>query len=166
MKNHETRPTGVAPLPEANMANYNDYSGGRGRRYYRGRGCGRGYGHGRGQGCGFGRGSYYGMNLDVQFKNTSGHKKWQDKEKNENDEDEQEKGVTANSCYLCGSSDHWAKHRRTPKHLVTLYQKYIKNRENGVESNFVYDDKDDIPDDPKHQTNETNLDDVEFLKNE
>nr|GEX76547.1 hypothetical protein [Tanacetum cinerariifolium] len=47
MKNHETRPTGSAPLPEANMATYNDYSGGRGRGYYRGRGRGRGYGRDR-----------------------------------------------------------------------------------------------------------------------
>ncbi|GJR45307.1 putative leucine-rich repeat domain superfamily [Tanacetum coccineum] len=45
-----------------------------------------------------------------KFKNTSGYKKWQDKEKNEKDGDEKEKGVTANSCYHCGSFDHWAKH--------------------------------------------------------
>ncbi|GKD57630.1 hypothetical protein Tco_1291017 [Tanacetum coccineum] len=45
-----------------------------------------------------------------EFKNTSSHKKWQDKEKNENDRDEKEKGITANSCYCCGSFDHWAKH--------------------------------------------------------
>ncbi|GKE61605.1 hypothetical protein Tco_1511972 [Tanacetum coccineum] len=51
MKNHETRPTGTAPLLEANMTTYNDHSGGRGRGYY----CGRGYGRGRGQGRGFGR---------------------------------------------------------------------------------------------------------------
>ncbi|GKB65301.1 hypothetical protein Tco_0921487 [Tanacetum coccineum] len=42
MKNHETRPTGSAPLPEANMVTYIDYSGGRGR----------------GQGRGFGRVDY------------------------------------------------------------------------------------------------------------
>ncbi|GKB11968.1 hypothetical protein Tco_0845891 [Tanacetum coccineum] len=75
MKNHETRPTGSAPLPEANMVTYIDYSGGRGR----------------GQGRGFGRGNYYSVNHDVQFNNTSGHKKWQDKEKNENNGDEKEK---------------------------------------------------------------------------
>ncbi|GJY61483.1 hypothetical protein Tco_0462140 [Tanacetum coccineum] len=158
MKNHETRPTGVAPLPEANMATYNDYSGGRGRGYGRGRGRRRGYGRGRGQGHGFGRGNYYGVNHGVQFKNTSGYKKWQDKEKNEKDGDEKEKGVTANSCYRCGSFDHWAKHCRTPKHLVALYQEYIKNKENGVESNFVYNDRD--------QNDATHLDDDDFLTNE
>ncbi|GJY91160.1 uncharacterized protein Tco_0506356 [Tanacetum coccineum] len=103
---------------------------------------------------------------DDMDENTSSHKKWQDKEKNENDGDEKEKGVTVNSCYRCGSFDHWAKPCRTPKHLVALYQKYIKNRENEMESNFVYDDRDDISDDPKHQTDETNLDDDEFLTNE
>ncbi|GJT07375.1 S-type anion channel SLAH1 isoform X1 [Tanacetum coccineum] len=141
-------------------------NGGRGRGYGRGRGRGRGYGRGRGQGHGFDRGNYYGVNHGVQFKNTSGYKKWQDKENNEKDRDEKEKGVTANSCYRCGSFDHWAKHCRTPKHLVALYQEYIKNKENGVESNFVYDDRDDITDDHKDQTDATHLDDDDFLTNE
>ncbi|GJS17903.1 hypothetical protein Tco_0412375 [Tanacetum coccineum] len=164
MRNHETRPTGVAPLPKANMETYNDHSGGRGRRYGCGRGRGRGYD--RGQGRGFCRGNYYGVNHGVQFKNTSSHNKWQDKEKNENDGDEKEKGVTENSCYRCGRFDHWATHCRTPKHLVALYQKYIKNRENEMESNFVYDDRDDIPEGHKDQNDATHLDDDEFLTNE
>ncbi|GJX39646.1 hypothetical protein Tco_0252949 [Tanacetum coccineum] len=125
-----TRLTGVAPLLKANMATYNDYSGGCGRGYYRGR-C---YGRGQGQGRGFGRGNYYSVNHDVQFKNTSGHKKWQDMEKNEND--------------------------------VSRYQKYIKIEKIRVESNFVYDDRDDIPDDHKEQTDATHLDDDDFLTNE
>ncbi|GJY52416.1 hypothetical protein Tco_0443263 [Tanacetum coccineum] len=164
MRNHETRPTGVAPLPKENMATYNDHSGGRGHGYGRGRGRGQGYGHG--QGRGFCRGNYYGVNHGVQFKNTSSHNKWQDKEKNENDGDEKEKGVTENSCYRCGRFDHWATHCRTPKHLVALYQKYIKNRENDMESNFVYDDRDDIPEGHKDQNDATHLDDDEFLTNE
>ncbi|GJR35232.1 hypothetical protein Tco_1339176 [Tanacetum coccineum] len=114
MKNHETRPTGVAPLPEVNIANCNYYSGGRGHGYGHGRGRGRGYGRGHGQGRGFGRGNYYGVNHGVQFKDTSGYKKWQDVEKNKNDRDEKEKGVTTDSCYHCGSFDHWAKHYDIP----------------------------------------------------
>ncbi|GJY20774.1 hypothetical protein Tco_0393340 [Tanacetum coccineum] len=102
----------------------------------------------------------------VVFKKTNGYKKWQDKKKNEKDGDEKEKGVTADLCYRYGSFDHWAKHCRTPKHLVALYQEYIKNKENGVESNFVYHDRDDIPDDPIDQTDATHLDDNEFLTNE
>ncbi|GKE50949.1 hypothetical protein Tco_1486105 [Tanacetum coccineum] len=53
MKNHESRPTGSAPLSEANMVAYNQ-SGGRGRGH--GSDRGRGRGHGRGRGCGQGRG--------------------------------------------------------------------------------------------------------------
>nr|GEV78093.1 hypothetical protein [Tanacetum cinerariifolium] len=93
---------------------------------------------------GFGKGNYYGVSHCVL--------KWQDKGMNENDGDEKEKGITANSCYRCGSVGHLAKHCRTTKHLFALYQKYIKNRENGMESNFVYCDRDDILDDPKDQT--------------
>nr|GEX23323.1 glutamine--tRNA ligase-like [Tanacetum cinerariifolium] len=69
MKNHKTRTTGTAPFPEANMATFNNQNGGRGR----GSDCR----CGRVRGSGFGRGNYRG----VQFKNTSGHKKWQDKSK-------------------------------------------------------------------------------------
>nr|GEX01788.1 protein NADP(H)-dependent aldo-keto reductase [Tanacetum cinerariifolium] len=54
MKNHELRPTGSAPLSEANMVAHNQ-SGGRDRDRGsdRGRGRGRGRDRGRGQGCGF-----------------------------------------------------------------------------------------------------------------
>nr|GEV79375.1 retrotransposon like protein [Tanacetum cinerariifolium] len=52
MKIHESRPTGSAPLPEANMVTYNQ-SGGRGRG--RGSDCGQGHGHGRGRSRGQGR---------------------------------------------------------------------------------------------------------------
>ncbi|KAJ9552243.1 hypothetical protein OSB04_016288 [Centaurea solstitialis] len=69
MKNHETRPTGTAPFPEANVATYNDQreNNGRGRGHgkFRGRGRGCGRGHGRGSG----RGGYPG----VQFNNPKAH---------------------------------------------------------------------------------------------
>ena len=166
MQNHENRPTGVAPFPEANVATYNDYSGGRGRGYSRGRGRGRGYGRGRGhgQGRGFGKQNYYGVQHDVQFKSTNSHKKWQDKEKNENEGDEKEKNIIADSCYRCGTFGHWAKQCRTPRHLVELYQNSIKNKGNGVESNFVYDNKNDILDGPKDQNDDdTYLEADDFL---
>nr|GEZ17763.1 retrovirus-related Pol polyprotein from transposon TNT 1-94 [Tanacetum cinerariifolium] len=59
MKNHETRATGTALFPEANVATFNNQNGSRGRV----RGSDRGRSHG------FGRGIYHG----VQFKDTSGH---------------------------------------------------------------------------------------------
>ncbi|XP_076938794.1 uncharacterized protein LOC143607124 [Bidens hawaiensis] len=61
MKNHETRPVGIAPFPEANVATYNGQSGNRGRG--RGRDYQRGRGHGRGRG--YNRGNHHG----VQFRN-------------------------------------------------------------------------------------------------
>nr|XP_043611702.1 uncharacterized protein LOC122583351 [Erigeron canadensis] len=60
MKNHEARPVGAAPFPEANVATYNGQ--GRGRSHYRGRGRGRGRGYG---------GNYQG----IQFKNKGTHQK-------------------------------------------------------------------------------------------
>ncbi|GJV65459.1 hypothetical protein Tco_1476287 [Tanacetum coccineum] len=59
MKNHESRPTGSAPLSKANMVTYNQ-SGGRGR------GSDRGRGRGRGQWRGFGRGKEAEVNLAYQ----------------------------------------------------------------------------------------------------
>ena len=48
MKNHESRPTGSAPFPEANATTYENSKRGHGRT--RGRGRGRSRGHGRGHG--------------------------------------------------------------------------------------------------------------------
>ena len=76
MKNHETRPVGATPIPEANVATYNGQSEsyGRGRGYHRGRGRG----HGRGRG----RGNYH----SVQFKNKWTHQKWHNNENKSSDE--------------------------------------------------------------------------------
>ncbi|GKE86090.1 putative reverse transcriptase domain-containing protein [Tanacetum coccineum] len=137
MKNHESRPTGSAPLSEANVATYNQ-SGGRGRGSDHGRGRGRGRGHGRGYERGFDRGNYHGF----QSGNTSGHKKWQDKGKMiKNDGGEKAKGAIENGCYRCGSVNHWARACRKPKHLVELYQRSQKNKEKGVEVNLAYQDE-------------------------
>ncbi|GJT27352.1 disease resistance CC-NBS-LRR class family protein [Tanacetum coccineum] len=94
--------------------------------------------HGHGQGRGFGRGDFQGVN-HAQFKNTGGHKKWQDKGKTIKKEgDGKDKALIANACYRCGSFNHWARLCRTPKHLVDLYQKSIKNKGSGAEANFVH----------------------------
>ncbi|GKA60776.1 hypothetical protein Tco_0760183 [Tanacetum coccineum] len=97
MKNHESRPTGSAPLSEANVVTYNQ-NGGRGHGSDRGRGHGRGRGRGRGQGREFGQGNYHGF----QSRNTNGHKKWQDKGKMiKNDVGEKAKCAIENECYRC-----------------------------------------------------------------
>nr|GEX74063.1 hypothetical protein [Tanacetum cinerariifolium] len=171
MKNHETRPTGTAPLSKANATTYDDHNRGRNRGYDRGcgRGRGRGFGrgHGHGRGHGFGRGDFQGIN-HTQFKNTCGHKKWQDKRKTIKKEgDGKDKALIANACYCCGSFNHWARLCRTPKHLVDLYQKSIKNKESGAEANFVHDNEAyDSLNDPKDPTNATHLDVGDFLTHE
>ncbi|GJX57365.1 putative reverse transcriptase domain-containing protein [Tanacetum coccineum] len=173
MKNHKSRPTGSAPLSEANVVTYNQ-SGGCGRGSDRGRGCGRGRGRGRGQGREFGRGKYHGFRSG----NTSGHKKWQDKGKMiKNDCGEKSKGVIENGCYRCGSVNHWARACRTPKHLVELYQRSQKSKGKELEVNLAYqDDKNDSFDIdnfsidslgvPKDQNDTTHLDVSDFLTNE
>nr|GEU82632.1 putative reverse transcriptase domain-containing protein [Tanacetum cinerariifolium] len=167
MKNHKTRATGTAPFPEANVATFNNQNGGRGR--------GHGSDRGRGRDRGFGRDIYHG----VQFKNTSGHIKWQDKCKMiKYDGGGKAKGAIENGCYRCGSINHWARVCRSPKHLVKLYQRSQKNKEKGVEINFAYQDEkidnfdinsfgiDSLDVDPKDQNDTTHLNVSDFLTNE
>ena len=87
MKNHEARPTGLAPFPEMNVTTYHPYNG-----QSRGRGHGRGRGHSRGRGRGRGRGrnSY---NYDRQRKNVSEYQKGENIEK-DNKNGENSKMVT------------------------------------------------------------------------
>ncbi|GJR80471.1 hypothetical protein Tco_0151256 [Tanacetum coccineum] len=135
MKNHETCPTGTALFPEANVATFNNKNGGRDR--------GSNYGRGRDRvrGSGFGRGNYHG----VQFKNTSGHKKWQDKGKMiKNDSGGKTKGAIENRCYRCGVN-HWA---RIDNFDIDSF---------GIDSLDV---------DPKDQNDTTHLDVSDFLTNE
>ena len=74
MKNHESRPTGSTPFPEANVTTHNgketknrDHSSSSGR----GRGRGRGQWRGRGRGRGYGRGR------GGHFTNSHSHQKWE-----------------------------------------------------------------------------------------
>ncbi|XP_076939715.1 uncharacterized protein LOC143608596 [Bidens hawaiensis] len=153
MKNHETRPVGTAPFPEANVAAYNDKNGSRGRGYHRGRGRGRGRGHG------YNRGSYHG----VQFKNTRSHHKGQEHGKKPKYESDKKTNVTtSNACHRCGSNNHWARTCCTPKHFVTLYQQSVKNKGKGMETNFAYGNI-DIPNGHNEHTNTTALDVDDFI---
>nr|XP_043635910.1 uncharacterized protein LOC122607051 [Erigeron canadensis] len=135
MKNCETRPTSSAPLPEVNVTSYNDQirsrrrgnDRGHGRGHGRGRGGGRGRGNGRnrGQGRGYGRVD----SRDVTFKRMANHRKWHDNGNMKNFE--RDGNVKPNSCYRCGSINHWARACRTPKHLVELYEQYLKKGKKG-----------------------------------
>ncbi|XP_021750417.1 uncharacterized protein LOC110716090 [Chenopodium quinoa] len=124
MKNHESRPTGSTPFPEAKATSHSgkekkarDHASSRGRG--RGRGCGRGHDRGRGG----------------HFRNSYSHQKWDNKDGNKNEKDKYE-----NICYRCGGKVHWSRVCRTPKHLVDLYQQSIKQKGKKVETNLVYED--------------------------
>ncbi|XP_048493703.1 uncharacterized protein LOC125494156 [Beta vulgaris subsp. vulgaris] len=138
MKNHESRPTGSAPLPEANATSHNGkekyHVNNSGRR----RGRERGYGYGYGRGCG--RGYRYGQGRGGggSFKNSYSHQKRGNKDYNKQEKDKNE-NVT-NVCYRYGGKGHWSCTCRTPKHLVDLYQKSLKQKGKKVETNLVYKD--------------------------
>lgn len=123
MKNHGLRPTGSAPFTEVNVTEQNNT--GRRNGYTRGRGRGRGHGRGDTRGRGYGQIRVRG----VSFKNSNSHQKWENKDGNKQ----------ATECYRCGSKDHWARTCRTPKHLVDLYQKSVKQKGKNVETNMVYE---------------------------
>ncbi|XP_058783749.1 uncharacterized protein LOC131658477 [Vicia villosa] len=132
MKNHEARPTGTTPFPEVNVARHDHYrkNRGRGRAYARGHGRGRNYAHG----LGFDRGR------NGNHKNTYFHPKWKNVEKNE--KEGQSSKTNENICYRCGGKGHWSRTCRTPKHLVDLYKKSLKNKKEKIETHFANEDDD------------------------
>ncbi|XP_017621033.1 uncharacterized protein LOC108465222 [Gossypium arboreum] len=98
MKNHELRPTGSAPFPEANVSLHNGQElkeTHHANSSVRGGGHGRGRGHGRGHRYGYGRGG--------RFKNSHSYQKW-DRKNGNREEKEKGENVT-NVCYRCGGKD-------------------------------------------------------------
>ena len=132
MKNHESRPTGSRPFPEANAATYNygrGRGGGRGRSGNRGRGRGRGFARGQGT-----RGRGYKIHNYPIFKNDTSHP---NPKLENNINKDKGKGVVESTCYRCGVKGHWSRTCRTPKHLVELYQASLKDKGKNVETNLV-----------------------------
>ncbi|XP_078154165.1 uncharacterized protein LOC144549326 [Carex rostrata] len=112
MKNHQARPTGASPFPEANATSSK-------------KGCGRGRSNFRG--CGRGRGRNNVWRRDGQYNKTK-----------ENNVVKNEKGKhSENVCYRYGMKNHWSRTCRTPKHLVELYQTSLKKKEKNVEINLT-----------------------------
>ncbi|XP_020266651.1 uncharacterized protein LOC109842155 [Asparagus officinalis] len=148
LKNHESRPTGASPFPEANATQSQNH----------GRGCGHGCGRGRMRSrCrGQGRGKYvpYNHNDHNRGKRQNNSQKWDN-----NDKKSEEKKHYEEICYRCGIEGHWSRTYRMAKHLVDLYQASLKGNGKNTETNFidqnnVYDDLDDI----------THLDVADFLE--
>nr|XP_027061203.1 uncharacterized protein LOC113687875 [Coffea arabica] len=139
LKNHESRPTGASPFPEANGTQFQNSGRGRGR----GRRGGRGRSRGRGRGRGRDRSRF------VPREDYSRGKQQNISQKGENNYDpkEGEKKVYEEKCYRCGMEGHWSRTCRTAEHLVDLYQASLKKKDKDVETNFIdqknaYDDDD------------------------
>ncbi|PIN21574.1 hypothetical protein CDL12_05725 [Handroanthus impetiginosus] len=157
MKNQEARPTGSAPFPEVNAAIFNKSGGGQNHGHNNTRGRGRGHGND----CS--RNNYrYRSGNDYN----SNHQKWIN-----NDEKEKDKSGQSNPS-KDKENGHWSRTCRTPKHLVKLYQDFIKGKNAGtnfthhnnnsnydVEVNFAYKD-----DDFKGLTDITHLDVADFFE--
>ena len=139
MRNHNMRPPGAAPYPEANAVNdmnANTKRGdgrknSRGYKKWKGRGNDRKQGYGKGnfpQKHGHpGESSSKGMKQKVQRGPTTTPNK------------------TKSQCYRCGMTGHWAKVCRTAKHLCELYQASQKEKGKDVEANFATNNAPQIP---------------------
>nr|XP_025886713.1 uncharacterized protein LOC112941442 [Solanum lycopersicum] len=107
MKNHEARPTGAAPLPEANVVEARDQSEVK-------RDDHRGYNNARGRGKDKRR---------YTNRQGGGHNK---RENNMNSQNNPSKC----NCRRCGMKGHWKNECRTHEHFVRLYQNYFKKKGN------------------------------------
>ncbi|XP_060212249.1 uncharacterized protein LOC132639880 [Lycium barbarum] len=106
LKNHEARPTGTAPFPEANVV----ATHGPTERRQNNRG------HNNERGRGRGRGRY-------NNRRYGGH------HKRENNMGYQG-NPSRNNCHRCGLKGHWKNECRTPEHFVRLYQNSFKRKAN------------------------------------
>ena len=143
LKNHESRPTGSTPFPEANVVTFNNY--------------------GRGRGRGRGRGGYRGRGRH-NFKPYSGHGDGKAHDKGKAPENKDDK-ISESPCHRCGMKGHWARTCRTAKHLVGLYQASLREmksleKKSAVEANFINHFDDNLINEPLGMTD---LDIADFL---
>ncbi|XP_048421229.1 uncharacterized protein LOC125468816 [Pyrus x bretschneideri] len=128
MKNHQSWLTGYAPFPEVNAASLEkNTTSSRGNNYKRG------HGHKRGRWNGKGKNHGVQLNNQVPRHNTGPSFKNANRQKGKAhmNTPRHPEGV----CHRCGGNGHWACTCRTPKHLVDLYQAFLKKK--GVETNFL-----------------------------
>ncbi|KAJ0770812.1 putative transcription factor interactor and regulator CCHC(Zn) family [Helianthus annuus] len=143
LQNHQSRPAGASPFPEANVANYQS---GRGRG--RGRDPSRGRGRGRGRGYTWHRESQNTKNSGGESSrhNTGRHSKGKNS------------GTRNNICYKCGMSNHWSRTCHTPKHLVEAYQRMMKEKGKNAETNLIENA-------PSATMSDVHMDACDFIEN-
>jgi hypothetical protein len=147
MKNHQSRPTGSSPFPEANATAFPEANATSFKRNH-------GRGHGRGPRRGRGRGlnnvwRHKGHNSKSNDNNVGRYEK-------ENNSPSFKKSES--SCYRCDMTNHWSCTCRTPKHLVELYQASSKKKGKEIEINFIENESSGI-------LKDTHLDVSDFFEN-
>ncbi|XP_024200630.1 uncharacterized protein LOC112203971 [Rosa chinensis] len=119
MKNHQSRPTGSQPFPEANATFTSGYGNRRGGRHGKARNRGQGRQNGQARG---------GYNQQLGPRNnakiTKGNGQMIKPHKNED-----------SVCLRCGGKGHWARTCRAEDHLVALYKASLKKKH--VETNYI-----------------------------
>ncbi|XP_034229408.1 uncharacterized protein LOC117638386 [Prunus dulcis] len=129
LKNHQSRPTGSAPLPEINAASQEvNATSSRGNIHKRGRWGKRGHWQGNRKNRGArseGLGPRSGPSTNG--KNAS-------RNKGKSQMSHVPRNVES-PCHRCGAKGHWVRACRTPRHLGDLYQASLKNRK--VEINYI-----------------------------
>ncbi|XP_059654531.1 uncharacterized protein LOC132301281 [Cornus florida] len=135
MQNHQFRPTGSVPFPEANVSSF--------------------HGHGRRRGCGHRGGSNknnynnrggHNSSLVPRRNSTPSHQEWNSNvTKQAKEKALQNKALEIyddKPCYRCGMKGHWSRTCRTPKYLVDLYRASMNDKGKGkeIEMNFMNDD--------------------------
>ncbi|KAI5349917.1 hypothetical protein L3X38_002808 [Prunus dulcis] len=129
LKNHQSRPTGSAPLPEINAASQEvNATSSRGNIHKRGRWGKRGHWQGNRKNRGArseGLGPRSGPSTNG--KNAS-------RNKGKAQMSHVPRNVDS-PCHRCGAKGHWVRTCRTPRHLADLYQASLKNRK--VEINYI-----------------------------
>ncbi|XP_015072409.1 uncharacterized protein LOC107016459 [Solanum pennellii] len=141
MKNHEARPTGAAPLPEANVVEARDQSEVK-------RDDHRGYNNARGHG-----------KDKRRYTNRQGGG-YNKRENNMNSQNNPSKS----NCRRCGMKGHWKNECRTHEHFVRLYQNSFKkkgNKSGASSSNARAESHMTLKDDDKPGTSQKYDKDVE-----
>ncbi|XP_073143907.1 uncharacterized protein [Henckelia pumila] len=124
LKNHQLRPTGSTPFPEANEISFPEVNANSTQNPHIRRGHGRDHGQNK---------NY--QQHDGKRQKTN-HQQWKP-----NNEEEKRRNMKEyeDKCFKCGTEGHWSCTCRTPKHLVDLYQNSIKGK-GKIEKNFADDD--------------------------
>ena len=98
-------------------------------------GCGRGRGHGRN----YEYHAYDNNPSNSQKRKASFHpqKRKRSMEKDEENIQSKSSKIQEETCYKCGIKGHWSRTCCMTKHLVDLYQAYLKDEGKNVEMNFT-----------------------------